>query len=98
MFKILWAVTFTIVCSVSPSYVKAQFADDFSDNNFTNNPVWSGSDSKFAVSTGELKLQAPASSGTAYLSTPSEAVDNAVWQFSVKMEFNPSSSNYTRVY
>lgn len=97
MFKFLWVGTITIVCSVTPSYVKAQFSDDFSDGNFTSNPAWLGSDSKFIVSAGQLKLQAP-TAGNAYLSTHSESIENATWQFTVYLEFNPSSSNYTRVY
>jgi len=76
----------------------AQFTDNFSDGDFTANPGWVGNESKFIVSANQLKLQAPAVAGTAYLSTISSAINDATWEFFVKMEFNPSSSNYTRVY
>src|SRR5690606_34591948 len=36
--------------------------------------------------------------GTAYLSIPSEAIENATWEFFVKLTFNPSSTNYTRIF
>jgi hypothetical protein len=76
----------------------SQFSDSFADGDFTANPVWTGNNSKFIVSTNRLKLQAPAVNDNAYLSTPSEAINNATWEFFVRIEFNPSSSNYTRVY
>lgn len=81
----------------SPSCI-AQFTDNFSDGDFTANPVWAGTDSKFIVDAGRLRLQAPAVADMAYLSTASTAINNAVWEFSVQLNFNPSSSNFARVY
>ncbi|RMG83276.1 MAG: hypothetical protein D6707_01360, partial [Bacteroidetes bacterium] len=77
----------------------AQFADDFSDGDFTNNPTWSGTDAKFEVDAGQkLHLNAPAVSDVAYLSTFSDTIDNAFWEIYVEMGFNPSSSNYAEVH
>ena len=76
----------------------AQFSDDFADNDLVNNPEWYGDQSRFAVSSGRLRLQAPAAAGTATLITPSIAVHEAVWEFSIQMDFTPSSSNYAKVY
>jgi Lamin Tail Domain/Bacterial Ig-like domain len=76
----------------------AQFTDNFSDGDFAFSPIWSGMTAKFTISTGQLRLQAPAVGDIAYLSTPSQAIENASWEFSVKLDFNPSSGNYTRVY
>lgn len=76
----------------------AQINDPFSDGDFTINPNWAGTDAKFIVSANQLKLQAPAVADVAYLSTPSQAINDASWEFSVRLEFNPSSSNYMRVY
>src|SRR5690349_15547079 len=76
----------------------AQVTDDFSDGDFTDAPAWSGNDSKFAVENSVLRLAAPPTSGSAYLSTPSEAINEGVWEFLVTLDFNPSSSNYARVY
>lgn len=77
---------------------KTQFTDSFADNDFTNNPSWQGDNSKFVIDNLQLKLQAPAEASHAFLSTPSLSINNAQWQFSVKLEFNPSSTNYARVY
>jgi len=72
--------------------------DDFTDNDFTLNPEWKGDNTKFIVTDFQLKLQAPAEASAAYLSTPSEAINNAVWEFKLKLEFNPSSSNLAKIY
>lgn len=84
-----------IVC-LTPS--AAQFVDNFADGEFTGNPRWQGTDSRFVISGGRLKLQAPATAGTAYLATPSEAIHDASWMFRLQMDFTPSSSNYAEVY
>lgn len=77
---------------------KAQFTDNFIDGNFTVNPVWTGTDSKFLVQNGVLKLKAPAVTETAYLSTPSQAINNASWEFLVTITGSTSSANYADVY
>ncbi len=76
----------------------SQVADDFSDGDFTSNPSWIGTESKFLITSNQLKLQAPAEDDFAYLSTTSVAINNASWEFSVQLQFNPSSTNYARVY
>jgi hypothetical protein len=76
----------------------AQFIDDFSDGEFENNPVWQGDASVFNVSSGRLKLQAPPVAGTATLASPSAAIHQGSWEFSIQMDFTPSSSNYAKVY
>lgn len=54
--------------------------------------------SKFEILAGELHLNAPAVSGSAWLSTPSLAIENAGWEFSVRLAFNPSSTNFINVF
>lgn len=84
---------------LSPLISLAQFTDDFSDGNFTANPVWTGDDAKFEVDGNQqLHLNAPAVTETAYLTTPSGVIDDATWEFWVMLDFNPSSSNEARVY
>lgn len=79
--------------------LNAQWTDNFSDLDFSSNPVWSGDTSKFTVNgAGQLQLNAPAVNGLAYLSAASSVGVKASWSFTVKMDFNPSSSNYARVY
>lgn len=76
----------------------AQFVDSFVDGDFLATPEWQGDQGFFSVVNGRLKLQAPAVSGTAQLSTASKALHEASWEFSVQMDFTPSSSNYAKVY
>jgi len=89
---------FTLIASLSLQLM-GQFTDDFSDGDFTNNPTWSGETNKFTVNaSNELQLFDEDQTGNAYLSTQSEAIENASWEFLVKFDFNPSSANYTDVY
>lgn len=76
----------------------SQVADSFSDNDFTTNPEWVGDGAKFTVESFKLKLQAPAEGSTAYLTTASESINNAIWEFKVTLDFNPSSSNLAKIY
>ncbi|MDR0811957.1 MAG: Ig-like domain-containing protein, partial [Paludibacter sp.] len=81
-----------------PLEIVAQFTDNFSDGDFTQNPAWTGTTENFTVNTA-LQLQSNAVAvSTSYLSTPSEAIDDAVWEFWVQINQNPSSSNYSAVY
>ncbi|OIQ37093.1 MAG: hypothetical protein BM555_01495 [Crocinitomix sp. MedPE-SWsnd] len=88
----------TVLLLVVNSLVWGQFSDDFEDGDFTSNPTWSGQDANFMITAGELQLNAPAVTDTSYLSVPTTLIDNVTWDIYVRMEFNPSSSNYTRVY
>jgi len=76
----------------------AQFADDFSDGNFSQDPVWSGNTTKFSITNSLLHLQAVPLNESAYLSTPSRAAEHASWDLFVQMDFTPSSSNYIKIY
>ena len=78
--------------------VLAQWNDNFSDGDFDNNPEWFGNTDQFVVENGWLRLNAPAAAGTSYLSVSSDIVSEASWEFEFKMDFNPSSSNYAKVY
>ncbi len=80
------------------SGANAQLTDSFSDGDFSTNPSWTGDNSKFLVNAGKLKLQAPAVSETAFLSTPSQAIHNGSWEAYLQMDFNPSSTNYAKIY
>lgn len=76
----------------------AQFSDDFADGDFTSSPTWSGMTANFEInSLKQLHLLAPAADDTSYLSVPTTSLVTT-WDFYVQMDFNPSSSNLTRVY
>lgn len=80
----------------------AQFTDDFTDGDFTHNPVWSGTVDKFTVADCVLRLSDGAASGSgsfkAYLSTPSVASVAASWECKVEANVNLTSTNYVRFY
>jgi hypothetical protein len=76
----------------------AQFTDNFSDHDITTDPAWSGDDVNFSAVDGELRLSAPGVASTSYLSTTSEAINNATWLFNVQLDFNPSGTNLARIY
>jgi hypothetical protein len=89
---------FVLVNAIFTQQLLAQVTENFSDGEFTSSPAWSGTDSKFVVSAGQLKLQAPVVADFGYLSTLSQAINDASWEFFVRMDFNPSSTNFARIY
>jgi len=86
----------------------AQFTEDFSDNDFTNNPVWSGDVGNYTIytSTGMPSSMIPGLrtlntiADTTWLSAPNSMTltDSLEWTFWAKMSFNPSTGNFSRVY
>lgn len=83
---------------IFPFYLFAQINETFSDGNFTENPSWNGSTENFIINSS-FQLQSKASATSkSYLSTPCESFDNATWEFWVKINYNPTSSNYVIVY
>ena len=79
----------------------AQFTDNFSDGDFTNNPAWSGTDTKFIVN-GDFKLQSNGDDTAAdelFLSTPSTLINNTEWIFNLNLLFNPTATtNYAKIF
>lgn len=95
MLKYLHVVIFLLLI---PRFY-GQFADDFTDGDFTTGNLWAGDDAKFIVNgSGELQLSAPSETSDAYLAIACPAIENAEWEFFVRMDFNPSSSNYTQIF
>jgi hypothetical protein len=88
----------TFCLSVNPQFVRAQFQENFDDGDFTKNPTWTGSTADFVVSSGVLQLNAAPVSGSRYLSTTLSDIQDISWELSINMFFNPSSSNFTRIY
>jgi hypothetical protein len=82
-----------------PSLAFAQFKDDFSDGNFTQNPVWFGATSSFLVnSEGKLQSNGPNITAEITLMTASSQLVNTEWTFYAGMDFSPSNSNHARIY
>jgi hypothetical protein len=88
----------TLLLFVVSQLASAQFSDDFTDGDFTSSPTWGGMTSNFEVDpSNQLHLLAPAIDDTSYLSVPTTNI-TTTWDFFVRMDFNPSSSNLARIY
>jgi len=86
---------------IFPFCVSAQFTDDFTDGNFTSNPVWTGDTTKFIINADTI-LQSNGNStaaDTLHLVTPNTILDSTEWQFFMRLAFNPTATtNYVKVY
>ena len=81
-----------------PFFCFGQVNESFLDGNFINNPFWTGTSANFFVNNA-FQLQSKATTAsTSFLSTPSEAFDDATWECWVKIAYSTSSSNYAVVY
>ena len=81
----------TIFCQVN---------DSFSDGNFSQNPHWNGDVSYFQVNP-QKQLQSQGqqlASQSISLSTANQLSLNASWTFLVRLNFNPSTTNFVRIY
>ena len=74
-----------------------QITEDFSDDNFTANPMWSGDDVLFTIINGELNSQ-NSGAATYYLSTPSTLFSETKWEFFLNLKFSTSGANFVDVY
>ena len=78
----------------------AQITDGFTDGNFTLNPNWVGSDTKFEVN-NSFQLHSKSTTSDSIFLTLENKLDfqNSVeWHFWMKHSFSPSSNNFSRFY
>ncbi len=77
----------------------AQFTENFTDGDFTNNPAWVGGTADWTVN-GSFQLQSNNTvlNSTYYLSTASAKATSAEWNFFLQLDFNTSSANYVDVF
>ena len=76
----------------------AQFHDDFSDENFTASPTWTGSDPLFSVKDSRLMLNGGKRDSVAYLSLPCNISNPGSWEFEFAFLLSPSAANHSKVY
>ena len=95
-----WSLSGTIIFLLSGlNLLQAQISETFSDGEFLNNPAWGGDTAFFMINgSGQLQSAGPATSSTLSLSTWSSLMDSAQWSVDLELGFNPSSSNYVRIY
>ena len=91
-----WIIIFCF--AVISQSVFSQVNDDFTDGDFTSNPVWSGDDSQFKINTSNLLQLNSTGSDTSFLSTPNALISNTEWSFYIKQSFNSSANNHSRIY
>lgn len=83
---------------IFPLALSSQITDDFSDGNFSQNPPWEGDAAQFQVNaSGELQLMASAA-GQSSLLVGGNMPDSCIWEFDVRLGFDPSSQNLVRIY
>ena len=98
MFKIL-----TLLILMIPLPSLAQVYDDFSDGDFTDNPVWIGTESLFVVNEAkQLQLNAE-TAGDAWLFCDADVASGVSngefeWRFWLREAFSPSSKNFCDIY
>jgi hypothetical protein len=79
-------------------FANAQFTEDFSDGDFTNNPTWTGDAASFKINTAfQLQLNA-SGDAIAALSVPITVSPEMEWSCWAKLSFAPSDNNMARVY
>lgn len=91
-------LTFILLYSIVVSaQIQPNVLDNFSDGNFSENPVWSGTTDLFAVTEGQLVVN-EYTDGNAYLSTPSRIAINATWEMDLTTKSTTSGSNLIKFY
>jgi hypothetical protein len=80
-------------------YTHAQVNENFSDGDFTNNPVWIGNTADWIVNPSfQLQSNNLVANAGYYLSTANTKATTTQWDFSCTITFNPSSANYVDVF
>lgn len=89
-----------ILCLVIliPVMAYTQVTDDFSDGDFTHNPVWMGDTSKFEVNASKQLHLRSTGTDTSCLSTGNSRIAETEWNLWVKLSFNTSANNFARIY
>ncbi|MBX2897507.1 MAG: lamin tail domain-containing protein [Cyclobacteriaceae bacterium] len=81
------------------SVCSAQVTDNFSDGDFTSNPVWTLNPSDgWVVDDGRLRSNVAVTNTSFYITTPSAKATQAQWEFWINLQFNTSSANYADVF
>ena len=80
-------------------HTEAQLADDFSDGNFSANPLWETNSTDWIVNSAfQLQSNNTNLNSSFYISTANTLATNAQWEFYVNLNFNTSLANYVDVF
>lgn len=78
----------------------SQVSDSFNDGDFSQNPTWKGDAFYFQINS-QNQLQSNGqqlASQTISLSTANQLSLNASWEFWVQLNFDPTTTNFVRIY
>lgn len=96
IYILLRSIFISLLCLLY-SAASAQFMDDFSDSNWQSR--WQGMTEKFTLnSAGELQLLDASATSPAQLYTPFAMRSATTWQFYLRMDFSPSTTNFAKIY
>lgn len=88
---------FLMLLSVKLTF--GQFSDDFNDGNFSVSPSWTGQITAFNVNISkQLQTSLSTIAQSVSLSTANRLATNVKWEFIVQLNFDPSTSNQTKIY
>lgn len=92
-------VSFLFVLFVG-NLLNGQVIDNFSDNNFTSSPQWSGSSNDFVINNLQQLQTNTSIASSSYLTIPHNLgnLNSKEWKFWIKMNFSPSASNFSKIY
>jgi hypothetical protein len=86
-----------ILCTLCPLLTFGQVHESFKHRDSLNHQ-WFGDTAYFFSNNGKLQLEGPQSSQTLYYATRNTLCDSVEWNFKIELGFNPSSTNFVRVY
>lgn len=88
----------TLLFVLIPFCCFSQFFDDFSDTNIFKENGWQGDLTHFIHKDDRLQLKQAGKSGTSTLFAPYQIEGAHIFEFRVRLDFNPSKYNYTKIY
>ncbi len=75
-----------------------QVSENFSDGNYTQNPIWVGDVGKFVIGGDSLRSNSITVNDTFYLSTASSQATQAQWEFYTRVGVSTSSVNFVDIF
>jgi hypothetical protein len=83
---------------IVPFWSNAQITDNFTDAEILSSPTWTGDIDSFNAIGQRLNSAGPSASSVVHVSTPNAMIDNTEWHFTLSLDFNPSSTNFVKVF
>ncbi len=90
-------IGFSLLLILGTLFSQAQVNDFFTDGNFTTNPIWTGDDSLFEVSSAQLRLKGTVATDASIV-TSHTLTDSVTWTFFTRIALSPSTQNFSRFY